>query len=446
MIPLREIPGPNPKRPLHNLLQFWKDPLGTCLKHSQEFGSRFQVKLGPRHFFFTTELEDIREVLITNRERYIKSESYEPLKLALGQGLVTSEHEVWKKQRPLAQPAFHPRKLTLFHNPMVQCTADMLRRWETGPSTFDLHQEMNRLTFRIVGLTLLSTDLDDQASDFGRALSEGLHFINRRIDTGALIPMWVPLPSHLRFKRNMKLLDRVILDIITEREAGAEHPPDLLSLLMEAKDEATGEKMDARQLRDEITTMVIAGHETTSMALTMTLVLLSQHQDVRDKLLKEVDNVLKGEAPTPENIQQLKYTEMVIKEAIRLYPPAWIFERSNIEEEELNGIKLPPMSIIAMPPYLLHREAGYWPDPLRFDPERFSQEAEEARPRYHYLPFGAGPRVCIGGGFALMETKLVIAMILQKVTITQKEEGIVPLFAGVTLRPQNPVAVTSVAR
>lgn len=445
MTTLDDLPGPDPKHPWRNLYQYWKDPLGTCLSHGEHYGPRFQFKVGPRHFLFTTDIDDIRNVLISERAHFVKSENYEPLKLALGQGLVTSEHEVWKKQRPLAQPAFHPRKLTLFHDAMVRCTEDMLNRWAQSGATFDLHEEMNRLTFRIVGLTLLSTDLDHEASDFGRALSEGLHFINRRIDTGALLPMWLPLPSHLRFKRNKGHLDRVILDIIAKRTEGEQEKKDLLSLFMEAKDEATGEKMDAQQLRDEITTMVIAGHETTSMAVTMTLALLSQHPDVWQNVHDEVNQICPHGSPTHQQVAQLTYTEMVVKEAIRLYPPAWIVERSNPQAMELGGVHLPANTIVAISPMILHRNAELWPDPLRFDPERFSKEAEEARPRYHYLPFGAGPRVCIGGGFALMEAKIMVALIVRAMRLEMLSPWPLPLFAGVTLRPKEAIQMRRTA-
>ena len=441
----RIAPGPRRTPLFGNVLEAWRDPLTLFLNSTRAHGDVVKFRFGPYDYFLLNDAEAVKHLLVDHHKNYTKSRNYKGLKLILGEGLITSEGEHWRRQRKLAQPAFHKERLASFVACFANDTASMLDRWARDRLTeLDVHEEMMRLTFRIVGRTLLSVDVDGAAREIGEALSVVLHHANEYAESLVPIPIWVPLPENFRFKRAIKVLDDLVYGIIAERRrsggSGAQHD-DLLALLMEAVDEQTRETMTDLQLRDEVMTLVLAGHETTANALSWTWALLSRHPDVERKLRAEVDAVLQGRAPTADDLPNLRYTAMVVQEAMRLYPPVWIFERQAIEADTILGFSIPKGSIVGVSPYALHRNARYWENPEGFDPERFSTARSSSRPRHAYLPFAVGPRQCIGNAFALMEAQVIVAMMVQRHRLELVPGEKVEPDPKVTLRPLHGVRV-----
>jgi cytochrome P450 len=436
-------PGPRGKPFIGSLLEAWRDPLGMFLRGQAEYGDVVRYKLGPFRYHLLTDPEGIKHVLVDNHRAYKKSRNYSGLKLVVGQGLLTSEGDLWRRQRKLAQPAFHRERMAGFADTMAASARAMLDRWDASPSTtFDAHAEMMRVTYQIVGRTLLSTDLDDPNGEIGEALAFGLKYANDYAEAILQIPPWIPTPTNVRFVRELKKIDDIVLGVIAARRASAKSVPDLLGMLMEVEDEDTKEKMTDRQLRDEVITIVLAGHETTANALAWTIYLLSRHPDVERRLAAEVSEALGGRAPTFADLPRLRYTKMVLEESMRLYPPAWNFERQAIESDVVCGYAIAPGDIIGIATYALHRNPRYWENPEGFDPERFSPERSQGRPRYAYLPFGGGPRTCIGNAFAMMEAQIILAMIVQRFRLELPPDEVVELAPLITLRPKRGLRMT----
>jgi cytochrome P450 len=394
------------------VLEALRDPFGLFFRGTQRHGEIVHFRFLRIHYVLLDEPEAIRHVLVENAKAYVKSRNYVGLRTILGNGLLTSEGELWRHQRKLAQPAFHREHLGGFLATMVRCTRDMLDRWERelGDRTFDAHAEMTRLAFRIAGLTLLSAELDGEAKAMGDALTIGLHWANAHAEALVKLPPTWPTPANVRMQRAVGAFDALIYRIIDERER--EGPkPDLLSMLLDAKDEVTGERMDRKQLRDELITLIAAGHETTANALSFAFYLLSKHPEAWRLIVDEVSGVLGDRPMELSDLPRLPYVQRVVQEALRLYPPVWIFERDALEEDTAGPYRIPKGSIVGVCPFVLHRNPRYWDNPEGFDPDRFLPENEKLRPRYAYLPFGGGPRTCIGNQFALMEMAVVLATV-----------------------------------
>jgi cytochrome P450 len=371
------------------------------------------------------------------------------VKLVLGDGLLTSEGEFWRRQRRLVQPAFHVQKLRGLAGTMARLTEEQIARWKSlpqGARTLDMHAEMTRLTFRIVGQTLCSSDVEGDAQAIGDAITAAMRFANEYVENVVRIPTWLPLPKNIRFHRAKTTLDALVYRLIEEHRANSDRDGDLLSMLMAETDEGDGQGMTPKQLRDEVMTLVLAGFETTTNALTWTLYLLSKHPDIAHALQQESLEVLGGRAPTFEDLPRLELTERVLQESMRLYPPAWCLERAAVEDDELGGYTIPAGTTIAICPYVLHRNPSYWDDPQAFDPDRFLPERGAARSRFAYLPFGDGPRICIGKGFAMMEAKIVLAMFAGAFGLERGSEHPVELDPGITLRPKRGMHLTIVPR
>ncbi|MBX3193203.1 MAG: cytochrome P450, partial [Labilithrix sp.] len=430
-------PGPKGIPFFGSAFPAWRDPLGLMMGARATYGDVVRFKFGPFDYYMVTDPEVVRHVLLDNAKAYTKSRNYLGLKIVLGEGLLTSEGDLWRRQRKLAQPAFHRARLAGFTSQMTRATRDMLDRWRRedlgASSSFCVHEEMMRLTFRIVGLTLFSADVDGDAREVGRALDTALRWANDYAESLVRIPPYIPTPANLRFKRAMKTLDGIVYRLIADRRAqgstNAGYGDDLLGMLMEAVDDGSdgagepgglapsergGARMSDQQLRDEIITMVLAGHETTANLLSWTFSLLARHPEVEARVRDEARRVLGDRDPVLEDVKSLEYTRLVLEEALRLYPPAWIFERQNIEPDVLGGYPVEAGSIIGVCPYVIHRHPAHWDDPEAFDPDRFRPERAEKRPRYTYLPFGGGARTCIGNHFAMMEAQIILAMIVRQ--------------------------------
>ncbi len=436
----RLMPGPEGTLFFGSLFDAWRDPIGLFLR-AQSYGPVCRFRFGPYTYVALNDPACVRHVLVDNPKNYTKSRNYRGLKLVVGDGLLTSEGEFWKRQRRLTQPAFHRERLAGFADTMAQATHAMLDTWPgegDEPRTLDVHAEMMALTFRIVGLTLLSVDLAGDAEVTGEALTIALEWANDYVESLVPIPPWVPTPKNVRFKKAARTLDGVVLRVIEERRKSGERKNDLLQMLMEVKDEDSGEVMNDRQLKDELMTLVLAGHETTANALAFTFYLLSRHPEVARRARAEVREALGDRDPTLADLPKLGYVRQIIDESMRLYPPAWAFERQAIADDEIGGFPVRAGTLIGVSPFTLHRDPAHWTNPEGFDPERFapSEGGAAARPKYAYLPFGGGPRVCIGSSFALMEAQIVVAMVLARARLDLLPGARLELDAKVTLRPR----------
>ena len=435
----RVAPGPKGHPLLGSLPAVRKDPIRVFLEAFRDHGDVVRFRFGPMVAHLVSSPEGVNHVLAENNKNYGKrTRGYDALRYVLGNGLLTSEGEFWKRQRRIAQPAFHRQRIAGFGQAMVRAAEECAERLSRrrGESV-DLHHEMMRLTLRIVGQTLLGYDPSGDADEVGDALAHLLAIVNER--TTRLIFFrnpTLPTPENLRMRRAVETLEKVVLRIIAERRQA--RGDDLLSMLMEAKDADSGEAMTDRQLRDEAMTIFLAGHETTANALSWTWLLLSRYPAALRELRAELDQVLQGRSPTVEDLPKLRFTKMLLEESMRLYPPAWIIARSASGPDEIGGYQIPAGSIVFVSPYVVHRHPRLWDDPEGFDPHRFSREP----PRGAYFPFGGGPRQCIGNGFAMMEAQLVLATIAQRARFELVPGHPVVLEPSVTLRPKFGLSMT----
>lgn len=438
----RKAPGPRGLPLVGSLLDAWANPLELMARSAREHGDVVRLKFAWLDYYLLNAPAAAHRVLVENAKAYHKSPNYQGLKIMLGQGLLTSEGELWRRQRRLAQPAFHRDKIAGFAATMAACTNDMLERWEREqPAVLDVHAEMMRLTFRIVGKTLLSADLEADAKQFGQALDVAIRWANEYVESIVRVPPSIPTPKNLRFRRAQRLIEGVVMRVVEERRSSGRESPDLLSMLMESRDETTGERMSDKQLRDELLTLTLAGHETTANALSFTFYLLSRHPDVLRRLRAETTAVLGGKSPRLDDLPRLPFTKAVAEEALRLYPPAWVFERVALEDDEVLGYAIPKGSVVAVSPWVIHRSTALWPNPEGFDPSRFL-EPDPARHKLAYLPFGAGPRTCIGNAFALTELQIILATMVQRVALELVPGVALELDPSITLRPKHRLPMT----
>jgi cytochrome P450 len=412
------------------LPQLRSDPIRTFLDAANQYGDFVYLKAGPYHGFLVSDPAAVKHVLQDNARNYHKSPLYSRLRDSLGNGLLTSEDSFWLRQRRLAQPAFHRQRLIAMADAMVICTEQMLERWAHTASagqSIDVVDEMMGLTQAIIVRTMFSTDLGATADIVNRTWP----IINRRIGEtfwSTKLETTLPLPANRRFARALRELDTVVYRIIRTRRESRRDQSDLLSMLLSARDEDTGVGMTDRQLRDEVMTMLLAGHETTSLALSWTYYLLSRHPEAERSVTDEVDRVIGDRRPEFGHVDQLSCTRRVIEESLRLYPPAWGFSRLALGDDQIGGYRVPKGSIVFVIPFVVHRRPKLWPDPERFDPDRFAPERESARPRFAYIPFGGGPRGCIGNQFAMLEAQLIVASIAQRYRVE--------LVPGQDIRPE----------
>ena len=431
-------PGPRGLPFLGMLLAVRRNPTAVFMDAARRFGDVAYLQILSRHGYLITNPRDVRHVLQDNARNYHKSPIYHKLRLSIGDGLLTSEDDFWLRQRRIAQPAFHRPRIAALADVMAQATREVAARWDgiaAAGRPVDLADEMMRLTRTVVLRALLGGDLGPFADRVDRAWT----ILNEHIGAS----FWslgltdrLPTPSKRRFEAARAVLRGAVEYIIAERRRHPSDRADLLSMLMSSRDEETGEGMTDEQLRVEVTTFLLAGQETTSLALTWTWYLLSQHPEAQERLDAEVDAALDGRPPEFADLAMMPYARMVIDEALRLYPPAWGFSRQALAEDELGGFRLPRGWLAFVIPYVLHRLPAYWEDPERFDPERFSPERSADRPKFVYLPFGAGPRQCIGNHFALIEAHIVVTTLAQRFRLRLVPHHPVEPWPLITLRPR----------
>lgn len=426
----RAPPGPPGHLLLGNLREFAADTLGFATRLAREHGDVARFRLVNREAWLLSAPEAVERVLVSNPRNYAKHAFFwRKVEAIFGKGLLTNEGEDWRRQRRLVQPAFHHDRIAEYARIMVDATLDRLAGWRDG-EPLDVRGEMTSITFRVVARTLFDAEVEGETAEIAEAFDTGIEEIARRIRQPLLLPDWVPTAGNRRYRSAVGRMDRLVYRIIDEHRDGRDRG-DLLSALMRVADE-DGRSMSGRQLRDETITMLLAGHETTALALTWTWYLLSGHPEVVERLEREVDAL--GGPPTVADLPRLAYTERVVRESLRIYPPAYSFGREALADDEILGWPVPARTTLFVFPWVLHRDPRFYPHPLRFDPDRWTDDFERTLPRLAYLPFGAGPRMCIGREFARMELVLIVAAIAQRFRLEWCAEHPVPM-ASITLRP-----------
>jgi cytochrome P450 len=409
---------------------------------AQQYGDISTFKLITLPVIVINHPDYVQRVLQKNHMNYDKDVFlFNVSKTFLGNGLVTSVGgESWLRQRRLMQPAFHRQRIADMGSLITNATVQLLERWNVKAQQdqiLNVEEEMTELTLKIVGETLFSMDVSGTSDSFGLAYAE----VNRALTNYLrfpLIPLTWPTPQGQRYKRAIQTMNEIAYSIIRQRRKSGEDKGDLLSMLIQARDEETGEGMSDQQLRDEVMTLLFAGHETSAKALTWTWTLLAQHPDVEARLHEELDKVLSGRVPTMADLPNLPYTHMILEESMRLYPPSWQVMRQAIQDDEMGGYHIPAHTIIFWSQYVVHRNPAIWDNPEQFDPLRFSPEAVKARHSYAYIPFSGGPRVCIGNNFALAEMQLILATIAQcyRLRLAPGMSAVEPV-ALITLHPNH---------
>ena len=445
-------PAPTQPVPLHpglpmlgNTLSFIRNPLGILTTLQQRYDRVVHLNIGNRQQYLVLQPEDAKHILQENHRNYGRSPAFNVLKIFLGNGLLTSDGDFWRRQRRLAQPAFHRQRLAALAQTMVHETAD----WIDELGQLDLSKSINAsqglmdVTMRIVCKTLFGSDVVGKLGGLSTALDTLQYQANNRMLSPIRFPMTWPTPANKRFKQAGILVDSFIYGVIDQRnqQPGTDRD-DLLGMLQSAEDDDTGERMSDKQLRDECVTIFAAGHETTAVSMAWTLHLLTQHPDVLARLQGEVKTVLGDtRTPPPDAFRGLPYTMQVVQESLRLYPPAWIMSRLALADDPIGPYTIPAGDTALVSPYLLHRDPASWPNPDRFDPNRFAPGWEKERHSYAYLPFGGGPRLCIGNQFALMEMQILLAMLVRTFTVAPVLNQRVDPNPMITLRPKRPIHV-----
>ncbi len=437
-------PGPQGKFLTGNLPAFSSNPLDFLTGAAREFGPVVRLSFARLTAYLLSDPRDIEEVLVTRRLDFIKGRPLRAHRRLFGEGLLTSEGDFWSRQRRLAQPAFHQSRLAAYGELMVECTRRMLSTWRDG-ETRDVHEEMKRLTLAIVSKTLFNVDVTAEAGALSVALERVMEHHATRRGLSRLIPTSLPSLANLRFKKAVRQIDHVIYDIIEQRRAGDgdvgdDGGGDLLSLLTRARDE-DGTRMSARQLRDEALTLFLGGYDTPALALSWMWFLVSQDARADEKLEAELGSALGGRAPGVADLKKLPYTEMVVREALRLYPPAWVMSREALRDCELGGYRVPAGTQLLISQWVMHRDPRFFDAPDEFRPERWDDELIAALPRFAYFPFGGGARACIGGSFAMTQTMLVLAATAQRFKMKLAPGSRTAPNPALTLRPQGGVRV-----
>lgn len=451
-----EIPGPpaaNSIPAAYRLLQaIRRDLLGTVVAAFKEYGDICLLEVLGRKQVLILAPEQIREVLVERAGAYCKGKDYTDRRKGIakftGSGLLTSNGDFWKRQRSLVAPALHHRRIAAYADTMVRATERLLEGWRDG-ETIDVDHAMMSATLEIVGRTLFHADLSGDVARIAEAMKVLHGMIEANNSAWTLLPDWFPTPQRGREGRAVRTLDEIVLRIVKERRPSEDSPVedtgDLCSMLLSAEDE-DGRRMTDRQARDEIVTIFLAGHETTANTMNWTWILLAQHPEVEEKLHEELDRVLGGRAPAFEDVKRLPYTEGVIRESLRLHPPAFTFMRTSVQDTTLGPYSIPVGMDVSMVPYATHRDERFFERPLEVLPERFLGERARSIDRHAWIPFGGGPRVCVGNAFAMTEAVLMLATIASRYRLRLAEGQDVAPVPGLTLRPRGPLKMTLAAR
>jgi cytochrome P450 len=430
----RRPPGPRGELFFGNLRPFAADILGYLTFCLREFGDTVSLRLPGRDVLVLNRPEDIESVLLTQRTNFIKhSFFWRHVTAIFGNGLLTSEGEFWLRQRRLAAPAFHPDRIAAYADVMSAYADRQADAWADGESR-DVHRDMMRVTMEIVSKTLFDVEVEEDVDAIGRSFDLVIREIAKRFRRPIKIADWIPLPGNLRYRRGVELLDRLVARVLAERRARPGDRGDLLSMLMAARDD-DGKPMSDRQLRDELITLFLAGHETTAIALSWTLFLLARNPSVEERLSQEIGEALGERLPRATDLPRLRYAEAVVRESLRLFPPAYVIGREALADCVIGSYDVSAGTTIYFAPWVLHRDPRHFPDPETFRPERWLDGSTAKLPKYAYIPFGGGPRVCIGERFAMMEGVLVLVTLLRRFRLEMDGPDPTP-FPSITLRPE----------
>jgi cytochrome P450 len=441
----RSAPGPRGAPLVGSAAVFGRDPRLALVSWAREYGPIVRFNLGPMVIHSVSHPEGVKHVLQTNNNNYVKAPRTGFLSDILGSSLLTMEGDAWRKRRRLAQPAFHRERLEELGRVMAAEARRMCERWSVHEGTgrsFDLSAEMMRVTLRLAGEALFGVDLGSSADQIGRSLPVVLDHIMARMNSILPLPLWLPTPGNRRFHAERRRLDAIVTGLLQGWRSGRVSPAGLMAMLMEARDEDTGERLTDAELRDEAMTLIFAGHETTANALTWTWWLLAQHPAAAERLRDEVSSVLGDRAPTAQDLPRLVYTQNAVKEAMRLMPPAWVIGRMPLADDEIDGYHIPAGSMMLLPSCVTHRDPAHWEDPDAFDPDRFAPERSASRHRMAYYPFSAGPRVCIGSNFSLMESTFIVAVVAQRFRLELDRKRPLVIEPSLTLRPKTGLWMT----
>jgi cytochrome P450 len=423
---------------------FSRDILAGLQFMHRTYGPFVRTRL-PMQLYFVSEPAVIDEILVKKADSFRKDRTSRLLGRVVGNGLLVNEGEPWRRQRRLMQPAFHQRHLQTYADLMVGAVERAAAGWQADQLR-NVHDDMMAVTMAIVAEALFGTEVGGHANQVGGAIAAMMEEFGRILGLAARFqpPAWVPTRANRRFRASARQIDGLIQRIIDQRKQNPAQREDLLSLLIQARDE-DGAGMSDTQIRDEAMTLFLAGHETTALALTYALFLLAQHPADQARVADEVARVLGNRRATFDDVGALTETEWVVLETMRLYPPAWALGRQALAEVEVGGFRFPRGAEFVMSPWVVHRDPKLFPDPDRFDPQRWRDNLQQRLPRFAYFPFGGGPRVCIGNRFAMMEAKLVLATLLQRFRVAPGPETQLALAPSVTLRPRGGVQLRLVA-
>ena len=447
--------GLKPRRFIGHLLEFRADRLAFLRECARLYGDVVPLRLPGRPILLFNHPDLIEQVLVTQARHFVKHFGLRVYKPVLGNGLVTSEGDFWRRQRKLSAPAFQASRLAGYARDMVASTTEMLEGWHAdalraadprAPLSRDIHADMMRLTLTVACRTLFGADACPDPHAVGDAMEQSLRALDARFGRPFPFPDWVPTPGTLRLRRALRTLDGVVGGIIARRRSqtnsdtpGSANGHDLLSTLIRARDEDDGSAMTDEQLLDEARTIFLAGHETTALALTYAMFLLATHPDAQAALAAELATVLGGRPPAYEDLPRLPYARRVVTEAMRLYPPADVLGREAVADCTVNGVPVARGTTVFMSQWVMHHDPRYFPEPDRFDPDRWTPEFERALPRFAYFPFGGGPRFCIGQSFALAEAVLILAAVCQRFRLAAAPGFRLELWPSITLRPRGAV-------
>lgn len=436
----RTPPGPTGHILLGSLPEFRRGPLQLYQNAARRFGDVVSIRFGPSRTYFFHHPAHVKHILQDHARNYGRNLfTNAVLNLLAPDSLITLEGERWLARRRLAQPAFHRKRIGALAQGMTETALAVAERWREPAHDgrpLDLAHEMMRLTLHVAGQALFGVDVSGEANAIGRAVTEAVQYFAYRSRTVFPLPRWVPTPRNRRFLAAGRFLDQLVDEIIRERRSRGQYGEDLLSLLMQAVDDETGARLEDRELRDEVRSMMGAGHETTANLLTWAFYLLSQNPEAEARLHRELDEALPGRPPRFDDLAVLPFTRRVLDETLRLYPPAWAMARTSIEPDEVGGYLIPARAGITLSAYVTHRRPDVWPEPERFIPDRFTPEQSQARPPFAYFPFGGGPRQCIGNLFALTEGALVLATLAQRYSLRLLPGHPVSPEPLMTLRPR----------
>jgi cytochrome P450 len=440
--PVRFPPGPNGDFITGSLSGYSSDPLGFLSNCAHQYGDIIRFRFGSLVCYMLNHPDYIEEVLVTKRSLFPRYLNEDGGNRVFGNGLVTSDWDFWRNQRRMIQPAFHRERIAAYGEVMVAHTNRMLATWEPGEIR-DIHQDMMYLTLLIVAKTLFDADLTPDVEDIGKAVKVVVQHLDENRGSNALLVLlgsvlfrWLPTPRQLRFQKAIQRLDDIVYCTIREHRATGKDTGDLLSMLLEVQDSGESQMTD-KQLRDEVMNLVLAGYDTTASALSWTWMLLSQNPEVEAKLLEELQAVLGGRTPTVADLPQLRYTESVVLESMRLYPPIWMISLQAKQDCEIGGYPVPAGTLVIMNQWVMHRDPRYFDNPEEFEPDRWADDLAKRLPTYAYFPFGGGPRVCIGKSFAMMEAVLVVATIAQKFKLTLVPEHPIVPRPSISLCPKH---------